>query len=50
MAKDVFHNAVGNGLEKEGWVITDDPLRIKTGGVDMQISKVFYASICTNDT
>jgi len=37
MAKDVFHNAVRKGLEKEGWVITDDPLRIKAGGADMQI-------------
>ena len=37
MAKDVFHSAVKNGLEKDGWVITDDPLRIKAGGADMQI-------------
>ncbi|MCL1467038.1 XisH family protein [Argonema galeatum] len=37
MAKDVFHRAVRKGLEKEGWVITDDPLRIKAGGADMQI-------------
>ncbi|HBE19054.1 MAG TPA: fatty-acid oxidation protein subunit alpha [Cyanobacteria bacterium UBA11149] len=26
-----------NGLEKEGWIITDDPLRIKAGGADMEI-------------
>jgi hypothetical protein len=30
-AKDVFHDAVRNGLEKEGWVITNDPLRIRAG-------------------
>ena len=36
-AKDIFHDAVRKGLEKEGWVITDDPLRIRVGGVDMQI-------------
>jgi XisH protein len=36
-AKDFFHDAVRNGLEKEGWVITDDPLKIKAGGADMQI-------------
>jgi hypothetical protein len=36
-AKDIFHDAVRNGLEKEGWVITDDPLRIRAGRVDMQI-------------
>jgi XisH protein len=37
MAKDVFHYAVRQGLEKEGWLITDDPLRIKAGGADMEI-------------
>jgi hypothetical protein len=37
MAKDIFHNAVRKGLEKENWLITDDPLRIKAGGVDMEI-------------
>ncbi|MEH2441024.1 element excision factor XisH family protein [Nostoc sp.] len=37
LAKDIFHDAVRNGLEKEGLVITDDPLRIRAGRVDMQI-------------
>lgn len=37
MAKDFFHYAVRKGLEKEGWLITDDPLRIKAGGADMEI-------------
>jgi len=37
MAKDVFHNAVRNGLEKDGWVITEDPLEIEIGGVEMYI-------------
>ncbi|MBD2494338.1 XisH family protein [Nostoc sp. FACHB-280] len=36
-AKDIFHDAVRKGLEKEGWIITDDPLRIRAGRVDMQI-------------
>ncbi len=36
-AKDIFHDAVRKGLEKEGWVITNDPLRIRSGRVDMQI-------------
>ncbi|MEQ8540750.1 MAG: element excision factor XisH family protein [Coleofasciculus sp. D1-CHI-01] len=31
MAKDIFHDAVKNGLEKEDWVITDDPMRIRAG-------------------
>lgn len=37
MARDVFHYAVRKGLEKEGWVITGDSLKIKAGGVEMQI-------------
>ena len=35
--KDIFHDAVKHGLEKEEWIITDDPLRITSGRVDMQI-------------
>lgn len=35
--KDIFHDAVKNGLEKEGWVITNDPLRIEVGDVEMYI-------------
>ncbi|NEQ10513.1 MAG: fatty-acid oxidation protein subunit alpha [Moorea sp. SIO4E2] len=35
--RDLFHNAVRHGLEKDGWTITDDPLRIRSGRVDMQI-------------
>lgn len=30
-AKDIFHDAVRNGLEKEGWVVTADPLYLKLG-------------------
>ena len=37
MAKDVFHDAVKKGLEKEGWLITDNPLRIQAGGADQKI-------------
>jgi hypothetical protein len=36
-AKDIFHDAVRKGLEKEGWVITDVPLRIGVGDVEMHI-------------
>jgi hypothetical protein len=28
MARDAFHNAVRHALEKEGWQVTDDPLRL----------------------
>ncbi|UIE36199.1 XisH family protein [Leptodesmis sichuanensis] len=37
-AKDIFHHVVRTALEKDGWVITDDPLHIRIGGViDMYI-------------
>jgi hypothetical protein len=29
-AKDIFHNTVKIGLEKEGWEITSDPLYLET--------------------
>jgi len=28
MARDIFHDIVKNALEKEGWRITHDPLRL----------------------
>lgn len=37
MAKDLFHYVVRRALEKEDWTITDDPLFISFGGVDMYI-------------
>ncbi|MGD1698848.1 XisH family protein [Dapis sp. BLCC M229] len=36
-AKDVFHDAVKNALIKENWVITDDPLYLEFGGVDLYV-------------
>ncbi|NEO54064.1 MAG: fatty-acid oxidation protein subunit alpha [Okeania sp. SIO3B5] len=36
-AKDIFHNAVKLGLEKEGWIITSDPLHLDFGGVEIYI-------------
>lgn len=36
-AKDKFHDAVRNALEKEDWVITADPLKFKYGGVKFRI-------------
>ncbi len=46
-AKDKFHEAAKNALIKDGWEITDDPLRIKTGGakfnIDLAAEKVFVA-------
>ena len=36
-ARDLFHEAVKNALQKEGWVITHDPLSIRIGGIGMEI-------------
>ncbi|MGB9632677.1 MAG: XisH family protein [Chloroflexaceae bacterium] len=36
-ARDLFHNAVRNALTKEQWLVTDDPLIIQLGGVDLRI-------------
>lgn len=37
MAKDFFHDVVRRSLEKEGWTITDDPLFLRFGGIEMYI-------------
>jgi len=37
MAKDIFHMAVKEALEKEGWLITHDPMYLQVGGVPMYI-------------
>ena len=46
-AKDLFHDAVRTGLEKEQWTITDDPLSLKFGDtriyIDLGAEKVLAA-------
>lgn len=37
MAKDRFHQVVKTALTKDGWNITHDPIKIKVGGVEMEI-------------
>ncbi|MCT7953503.1 XisH family protein [Ancylothrix sp. C2] len=37
MAKDRFHQVVKRALTKDGWNVTHDPLKIKVGGVEMEI-------------
>lgn len=37
MARDKFHQCVRHALEKDGWTITDDPLRLSSGSVDVEI-------------
>jgi hypothetical protein len=36
-AKDIFHEAVKQALQKEQWVITDDPLKLEFGNVKFKI-------------
>jgi hypothetical protein len=36
-AKDVFHEVVKIALQKDGWQITNDPLTISVGGVNLSI-------------
>jgi hypothetical protein len=36
-AKDIFHESVKKALQKEQWVITDDPLKFKFPEVNFQI-------------
>lgn len=46
-AKDIYHETVKNAMIKEGWTITDDPLRLKWGlrelFVDLGINKLISA-------
>jgi XisH protein len=47
-AKDLFHDAVKNGLIKEGWTITDDPLHLRISlkvdfYIDLGAEKMFAA-------
>lgn len=37
MAKDVFHDIVIKALKKESWNITDDPLYISVGAIELYI-------------
>jgi hypothetical protein len=36
-AYDTFHEAVKRGLTKDGWTITDDPLRIEIGLLNVYV-------------
>jgi hypothetical protein len=36
-AKDIFHEAVKQALQKEQWVITHDPLKLEFGNVKFKI-------------
>ena len=34
-AKDLFHDACVRALQKDGWTITNDPLTLKVGDIDL---------------
>jgi XisH protein len=36
-AKDRFHDAVKTALQKQGWIITHDPLYFRFGGIDVYV-------------
>lgn len=36
-AKDIYHNVVKAALEKDGWAITHDPLRLQWGSRDLYV-------------
>lgn len=36
-ARDLFHESVKIALQKENWLITDDPLKIEAGGAKFEI-------------
>ena len=46
-AKDIYHDTVKRALEKDGWTITDENLRLPWGGtdayVDIAAEKIFVA-------
>ena len=37
MAKDLFHNTVKIALQKDGWIITHDPYKLRYGVADVYI-------------
>jgi hypothetical protein len=37
MTKDLFHDAVRRGLEKDQWIVTDDPLELEWEEVTVKI-------------
>jgi Holliday junction resolvase-like predicted endonuclease len=36
-AKDIYHNLAKKALMKEGWNITNDPLSVQFGGIDLYV-------------
>jgi hypothetical protein len=36
-AKDIFHDVVKKALVKQSWIITDDPLTLRAGGINLYV-------------
>ena len=36
-ARDTFHDVAKEALIRDGWTITDDPLQLHYGGVDVYV-------------
>ncbi|NEP07438.1 MAG: hypothetical protein F6K34_23155 [Okeania sp. SIO4D6] len=36
-AKDIYHNTVKTALEKDDWIVTNDPLVIRWGKRDLYV-------------
>ncbi len=36
-AKDIFHDVVKRALVKQGWIITNDPLTLRAGGINLYV-------------
>ena len=36
-AKDIYHETVKNALIKDGWTITDDPLKLTIGSRSLYV-------------
>lgn len=37
MARDIFHDAVREGLKKDGWRVTHEHMQLQVGGVEMYV-------------
>jgi hypothetical protein len=37
LSRDIYHETVRNALEKDGWTITHDPLRLEWGSKDLYV-------------
>ena len=49
-AKDLFHNAVKNALQKEQWLTTAAPLKIKIDGVKFEIDLAAEKVLAAEET